>query len=426
MGFKSRQDSDFHIWRNFVTVSLQCTQEEVEETPRWCKDPKVHYSSTSTSAVLDSLGRAGRGAKRLVQQGMHKAGMSEAPKTNSATGKTFGHWLYNRRKNAEAWIKDTTDAWFGKAADRYEKLRERSFLEVEAAELLHSLSFQKELESTGADSKRKQRYDRFASIAPCKTMDPEMEFELKYEGADDALQLARKAHQKFDKSIFDATSFTVKLMGVGVLKMSSAETAWVDFHTLVQASSQNKPSTWKLTKNPMLGSLAGTISAHGGESVRASELTGYQATFTCGTRKEMHDLPTEPVQVDASATGENSFSACVKEGVETNKKLRSSSPGAPYLREEIVVRVIFRSFESCGLRLGLTSGNETENPVYQTFSSMSGCRSIEMSEDLPKPVKNAVNSKIFKGLLLGSGLPDEMLYEILVDPEDFLQEVRLK
>ncbi len=73
----------------------------------------------------------------------------------------------------------------------------------------------------------KQRYDRFASIAPCKTMDPEMEFELKYEGADDALQLARKAHQKFDKSIFDAASFTVKLMGVGVLKMSSAEKAWV-------------------------------------------------------------------------------------------------------------------------------------------------------------------------------------------------------
>lgn len=32
----------------------------------------------------------------------------------------------------------------------------------------------------------------------------------------------------------------------------------------------------------------------------------------------MHDLPTEP-EVDASATGENSFSACVKEGVETNK-----------------------------------------------------------------------------------------------------------
>lgn len=88
----------------------------------------------------------------------------------------------------------------------------------------------------------KQRYDRFASIAPCKTMDPEMEFELKYEGADDALQLARKAHQKFDKSIFDATSFTVKLMGVGVLKMSSAETAWV-------AKLKQKHSCEDLTNN---------------------------------------------------------------------------------------------------------------------------------------------------------------------------------
>lgn len=75
--------------------------------------------------------------------------------------------------------------------------------------------------------KGKQRYDRFASIAACKTMDPEMEFELKYEGIDDALQMARKAHQKFEKSIFEEPSFTVKLMGVGILQMSSFKSAWV-------------------------------------------------------------------------------------------------------------------------------------------------------------------------------------------------------
>ena len=60
---------------------------------------------------------------------------------------------------AVAWVppsaQDVTDAWFGKASDRYDKLRARSFLEVEAAELLHSLSFQREMESTGADSKRR-------------------------------------------------------------------------------------------------------------------------------------------------------------------------------------------------------------------------------------------------------------------------------
>ena len=72
----------------------------------------------------------------------------------------FGHW--SSHSHGMPWIgstfhapKDTTDAWFGKASDRYDKLRERSFLEIEAAELLHSLSFQRELESTGADSKRR-------------------------------------------------------------------------------------------------------------------------------------------------------------------------------------------------------------------------------------------------------------------------------
>ena len=58
-------------------------------------------------------------------------------------------------------------------------------------------------------------------------MDPEMEFDLKYGGIDDALQMARKAHQKFEKNIFEAPSFTVKLMGVGILQMKSFKSAWV-------------------------------------------------------------------------------------------------------------------------------------------------------------------------------------------------------
>ena len=31
--------------------------------------------------------------------------MAEEPHTNSAGGKAFNYWLYNRRKGAEAWIK---------------------------------------------------------------------------------------------------------------------------------------------------------------------------------------------------------------------------------------------------------------------------------------------------------------------------------
>ena len=99
------------------------------------------------------------------------------------------------------------------------------------------------------------------------------------------------------------------------------------------------------------------------------------------------------------------------------------------MTRQVVVRVDFRSFESCGLRLKPGAGNETKNPVYETFSSISGCRSIEDSEktdSFPEKIRKQLDNRQFRGLLLGSGMPDEMLFEILLDPEDFLQEVPLK
>ena len=48
--------------------------------------------------------------------------------------------------------------WFGKASSRYDKLRKRTFASQEAAELVHSISFQKLLDKTGADSKNKKRW----------------------------------------------------------------------------------------------------------------------------------------------------------------------------------------------------------------------------------------------------------------------------
>ena len=57
------------------------------------------------------------------------------------------------------------------------------------------------------------------------------------------------------------------------MTFSHSFTVQVDFITLVQAGTK----TWVATRNAMLGSLAGTISAHGGESVRASDLLGFEA-----------------------------------------------------------------------------------------------------------------------------------------------------
>ena len=69
------------------------------------------------------------------------------------------------------------------------------------------------------------------------------------------------------------------------------------------------------------------------------------------------------------------------------------------------------------------------DPILSSFSSISGRRSIEGSEktvSFPEKIRKQLGNSQFRGLLLGSGMPDEMLFEILLDPEDFLQEVPLK
>ena len=73
----------------------------------------------------------------------------------------------------------------------------------------------------------------------------------------------------------------------------------------------------------------------------------------------------------------------------------------------------------------VSNSNETDNPVYQTFQGISGCQSMSEA-DFPAILKKEMGSSESRGLLLGSGLPDEIFYEVLVDPEDFLQEVPLR
>merc|ERR1712178_154062 len=81
----------------------------------------------------------------------------------------------------------------GRAQRRYKMLFSRSFAEVEASELLHSMSFQSEIEDTGADSKGNKRFDRFAVMSPCAHFDPKREFQLKFTWSENALHIARKA-----------------------------------------------------------------------------------------------------------------------------------------------------------------------------------------------------------------------------------------
>eukprot|EP00439_Symbiodinium_sp_Y106_P013537 s4781_g1.t4 len=264
-------------------------------------------------------------------------------------------------------------------------------------------------------------------------MDAETEFTLKYATAENALQLARKAFRKYGTSnVGQHKGFIVELMGLAVLKMSGVQAAWVEAHALVRSTSlgAQTPSPWIATKNPLMQSLAGTLDARTDEGVRSSDLTGFRAVFTCGERKVMHDLP---VDVPASHPSlPESFQDCVGRGMVQNEKLRKQYPGAPYLESEVVVRVTLSSLPTCFLQVDaskISNQNETKNPVYQSFSSISGCQEMPdvVKSSLPRPLSEEVDGSDpkFRGILAGKGLPDKVLYEVLLDPVDFSEEVGL-
>jgi len=352
---------------------------------------------------------------------LQAAGVMEATPPNRAYKHRITGWLAGRAKASTAWLSTFTDELVGRASARYTKLHDKSFTDVEAAELVHSLSFQSPIEDTGADSKGNKKFDRFAVVAPCYDFDPNREFRLKFTWTEQSIWIGRKAFQKLP-STFGTASAAVKvqLRSEAVLRMQDAENAWVDYFAHVRGADVVAPapafSDWIHTANAEMLDLAGIFDHGSDSSMQVKQLHGFETTFACGTRKEMHDLSMEFTSLRGS------FRNCVKMGTVTNEKLRAKMPNEPFIPEEVVIRVTFKSLAYCHKDSNPSVPvEETANPVYQNFASLGGCSSIE-GEKLPEKLATAKADSTYRGMLLGAGLPEETLVEVLVDPADFLQE----
>merc|ERR1719262_1951911 len=284
-------------------------------------------------------------------------------------------------KGMEASLKGSWSGWVAASAARYNKLYKKSFAEMESGELLHSASFQKKLAKTGADSKNLQQFDRFGVVSPCVDFEPEKDFDLKYKWAEKALVMARKGHQKFEE-VVRSKSFTVELRGAGVLDMRNEENAWMTYFAHVRAAGIAKEMPmWVSSKNPFILELAGQLDTSSDKSVKATDLKGFEAFFACGTRKNMHDLSLKSKDVTtADSHLDKDFLTCVKEGVKSNEKLKKNNPSEDFLKDEVVVRVVLSELKDCYHETdttGMKFSNETENPVFKNFMSVSGCKAID-------------------------------------------------
>jgi len=278
------------------------------------------------------------------------------------------------------------------------------------------------MDKTGGDSKGNDKFDRYAIVAPCVDFDPAREFRLKYSWSEKAISLARKAFNKFGKAgVMSSGAFLVQLRGEGVLSMKDESNAWMTYYTHLRAASLGGTlPRWIPTENPYLQEMSGALDG-GGSSVDASTLLGFQATFVCGPRVDMHNLP-----VDFEAK-EGDFSTCVKDGKGKNEELRASHPGGHFIKDETVIRVTFAPLQDCYRELSgssVKSVNETMNPVYKNFMSVGSCQSVAPKGEVPDDLTTTTAAH-YRGMLLGKGLPEETLVEVLLDPQDFLMEVPL-
>lgn len=428
LDFHTLPDTDFHLWRTFVTIGNGCTQEELAATPRWCSKPDVANEPSLVRDLFDGAKAVGGVAGNLVAGGLRAAGVMEKKPSNRMTTERVGNWIWGAMKSAEKTVRDTSDSFFGRSASRYDELYKTMFSEIEAAELLHSSSFQVKMDDKGSDSKHRRQFERFSLVAPCADFDPKREFALRYRWAERALSIARKGHQKFGSEILEhAGAFRVQLRGAGVLHMKDEGHAWLSYAAHVRAASVGAEFTrWFATKNPYLMTLSGTHDTPSPQSIRADSLQGFEVTFACGTRQKMHDLPLDFENLSGS------FATCVKQGQETNDKLREQTGGSqPFLKDEVVVRAVFRSLRGCHYEAEQTrvkNQNETVNPVVKNFFGFRGCQSIRepIAGPLPEDLESSMQRDTYRGMLLGSGLPTETLTEVLIDPADFLKEVSMK
>jgi len=91
-------------------------------------------------------------------------------------------------------------------------------------------------------------------------------------------------------------------------------------------------------------------------------------------------------------------------GKTSNRKLREQSPTAPFLPDEIVIRVTLKPLSGCEKSMSKSpSQADQKNPVYANFATISGCTGVGAS--LPADLQAAYGEPTYRGMVLGSGLP---------------------
>jgi len=383
------------------------------------------------------------------------------------------------------YIKDKIKGEVASAGRMSAELEQRLFGSDINGEVLHSLSFQRSIGANAQSSNAKERFQRYVVSYPCPDFDPAFEYAVRTRWGRIALRMVREAFHihkhktivggemailgkpslhlavrgdalRFQKENKEAKDNTFFMTGASMLwkngveirgeKMDKCE--WTgpvhgtgscqpEGRCMVKGllrscvpkpwwDSPQKGGWWPVDDRKLVDVVAPAMTT--GHGVSVSDLSGLEMSLYCGPKKAFGSQgPPE------SSQSPPSLLECLKEGVETNARLKSKEPWKLYFPDEIVVVATFEAIQSQACMLSQAGLQSKDKQAIQSeLCRQSGADARgELVEHLvdgqgePHMKEEAGSNDRFMGLATGFGWPTGALEEVVLSPEDVLEALDL-
>ncbi|CAE7794079.1 LSMT-L [Symbiodinium necroappetens] len=435
-----------------VSYARSCSPEAMQRSPRFCRATRFHNKWATLTEIASILGSAAVGSVAMgtasitmtlssYGQILSKEGSAGEKIKESAT--YLGEDLWDSLTGAGRLMTSAATSAVNSVAyelpgskQRQQRMEDEIFQTADAALLLHSLSFQDSIGSSGHTSNSKERYQRYVVTMPCEDFDPALEYSTKElwsrvvlkmiqsafrNGLADALstpvpkltlrgesRLFLRENSKIDDSDWLTYGASVTLQGASgeALAKCSTQSWWACSGQCERSGlscvPKDKVSTngfWR-TADP---TLISTVAPSSLPAATDTNVYGISVSFYCGAKKSFKD--------DGSGPSSGPLLQCLKEGVKTNAHLRAASPWKLYFPDEVMVLAIFSSLEEAQC---------TEVPGAPGKLCSGATKVPDLDAHLIPGDKKSTDG-VYQGTRSGSGFPKGTPYEITLRPEDLLE-----
>lgn len=444
-----------------VSWARYCSADELVNNPRFCALPKLRNAWPSLAEMAKALASAlvgswGAGAFAVAGGiGDYARVLSQADKEGTdiavESAQLLGEHVWGQLTGAARLVGNTAANTVNSlsynmagASERDARLDEEIFEEGDGGLLLHQLSFQRSIGSNNRTSNAKERYQRFVVSVPCPDFNPALEFSVGKQWTLAVLRMLTSARKNSGTTLAVLGQSMVELVlrgegrfqrrdnsqasddvwinngaGMKVANGEIGETAkcvneggWF-FGRNCEPSDQcitlrfgcapkvtlSSTGWWDVGDVKLIEMVAPTTSS---SSLDASDYKGLSVKLYCGTKEQFKN--------DGLPLTTGTFLSCLQEGVESNSRVRATSPWKLYHSDEVVV---VARFDSLSERLCKPKDG---SPLRNDICSNGATETADLDAHIEKGDQ-------YEGLFTGMGFPRSTPEEVVMRPEDVLEAV---